>query len=1090
MDRAMSSEARRLSGDQGVETREVFEVDWESLEEEELAFPGFAPVVLRCFSQETRPRNWCLRMITNPWFERVSMTVILVNCVTLGMYRPCLDEKCESQLCQSLQIVDHLIFVFFAVEMVIKMIAMGMWGRGTYLADSWNRLDCFIVVAGALEYCLNVENMNLSAIRTIRVLRPLRAINRIPSMRILVMLLLDTLPMLGNVLLLCFFVFFIFGIVGVQLWKGILRQRCFIPQNFNWNPNINCSSRFDAEPIPTYYYRGMRDFIEKDYICSTPKYSGMHTCDHLPLYRSSNGTECNATLDECSSCVNFNYYYTDCRPGAKNPFQGAISFDNIGLAWVAIFLVISLEAWTDIMYYVQDAHSFWVWIYFVLLIVIGSFFMLNLCLVVIATQFSETKKREMEKMKLERARFHSTSTLASGSFSESASCYTQILKYIAHLYRRTKRRFWRKYKRWRRNRENRGIALHRKRARRRPAGQKGKPREEEEEEEGAALTGLCDLPLGAPRASPEVSDIDLLASPRRPILVRVPSVNSPSPHSGRRRSSVMFCDMVTLHSEGHRTVSSAHLSHESVIEEPENVVEYEPSKPPQQQQQPKQRQQQPSGVSSKGSNTSRSSSIGKMTCRELIALTGAMAALPAGAGSLPMSVYAGLARGPGQRHFSAPTLAFFPVHPESDDSEEWSSGEYDDADDVSEREWPSKKRPSRFRVFSRCWTTFRKYVKMVVEHPYFNRSILFAILINTLSMGVEYHEQARFIVVFFLAQPKELTVAVEMSNLVFSCIFALEMLLKLIAFGIFGYLSDGFNVFDGAIVILSLVELWQSGDGVRQDGSGGGSGLSVLRTFRLLRILKLVRFLPNLRRQLFVMLRTMDNVAVFFALLILFIFIFSVLGMYLFGGKFCVHAETEEECKCSEIHAPNSPCVCDRKNFNTFLWATVTVFMILTQEDWNIVLFNAMEKTSHWAALYFVALMTFGNYVLFNLLVAILVEGFSSEKENREARRGEGMTKIEDGEAEEKDEAEAEDEVEEENTKVAVTETSGLSPSFLELFKGAFYHCQGPNITGVRGLKVKYDEGDEGGCLSSPHLFSLIDFLYPKQRYGYRLHYL
>lgn len=56
-------------------------------------------------------------------------------------------------------------------------------------------------------------------------------------------------------------------------------------------------------------------------------------------------------------------------------------------------------------------------------------------------------------------------------------------------------------------------------------------------------------------------------------------------------------------------------------------------------------------------------------------------------------------------------------------------------------------------------------------------------------------------------------------------------------------------------------------------------------------------------------------------------------------------------------------------------------FQILTQEDWNVVLFNGMEKTSHWAALYFVALMTFGNYVLFNLLVAILVEGFSSEVE-------------------------------------------------------------------------------------------------------------
>ena len=50
------------------------------------------------------------------------------------------------------------------------------------------------------------------------------------GMRILVMLLLDTLPMLGNVLLLCFFVFFIFGIIGVQLWAGLLRQRCYVRQ--------------------------------------------------------------------------------------------------------------------------------------------------------------------------------------------------------------------------------------------------------------------------------------------------------------------------------------------------------------------------------------------------------------------------------------------------------------------------------------------------------------------------------------------------------------------------------------------------------------------------------------------------------------------------------------------------------------------------------------------------------------------------------------------------------------------------------------------------------------------------------------------
>lgn len=55
------------------------------------------------------------------------------------------------------------------------------------------------------------------------------------------------------------------------------------------------------------------------------------------------------------------------------------------------------------------------------------------------------------------------------------------------------------------------------------------------------------------------------------------------------------------------------------------------------------------------------------------------------------------------------------------------------------------------------------------------------------------------------------------------------------------------------------------------------------------------------------------------------------------------------------------------------------MFQILTQEDWNMVLYNGMASTSPCAALYFVALMTFGNYVLFNLLVAILVEGFQAE---------------------------------------------------------------------------------------------------------------
>uniref|UniRef100_A0A4W5JSS0 Ion transport domain-containing protein n=1 Tax=Hucho hucho TaxID=62062 RepID=A0A4W5JSS0_9TELE len=112
-------------------------------------------------------------------------------------------------------------------------------------------------------------------------------------------------------------------------------------------------------------------------------------------------------------------------------------------------------------------------------------------------------------------------------------------------------------------------------------------------------------------------------------------------------------------------------------------------------------------------------------------------------------------------------------------------------------------------------------------------------------------------------QPEELTNVLEISNIVFTSMFTLEMILKLTAFGFFAYLRNPYNIFDGIIVIISVCEIIGQSDG----------GLSVLRTFRLLRVIKLVRFMPALRRQLVVLMKTMDNVATFCMLLMLFIFI-------------------------------------------------------------------------------------------------------------------------------------------------------------------------------------------------------------------------
>ncbi|RVE69364.1 hypothetical protein OJAV_G00077400 [Oryzias javanicus] len=91
--------------------------------------------------------------------------VILLNCVTLGMYQPCENIDCTSDRCQILQAFDAFIYIFFALEMVIKMVALGIFGRRCYLGDTWNRLDFFIVMAGMVEYSLDLQNINLSAIR-------------------------------------------------------------------------------------------------------------------------------------------------------------------------------------------------------------------------------------------------------------------------------------------------------------------------------------------------------------------------------------------------------------------------------------------------------------------------------------------------------------------------------------------------------------------------------------------------------------------------------------------------------------------------------------------------------------------------------------------------------------------------------------------------------------------------------------------------------------------------------------------------------------------------------------------------------------
>lgn len=79
---------------------------------------------------------------------------------------------------------------------------------------------------------------------------------------------------------------------------------------------------------------------DSPFICSAPRENGMLRCHDVPPY-SEGGTDCSAPVGRGSSnsCVNWNQYYNVCRPGEHNPHKGAVNFDNIGYAWIAIFQV-------------------------------------------------------------------------------------------------------------------------------------------------------------------------------------------------------------------------------------------------------------------------------------------------------------------------------------------------------------------------------------------------------------------------------------------------------------------------------------------------------------------------------------------------------------------------------------------------------------------------------------------------------------------------------------------------------------------------------------------------------------------------------
>ncbi|KAK6110339.1 Ion transport family protein [Brugia pahangi] len=306
---------------------------------------------LLCLTLSNPLRKACITIVEWRPFEWLILLMICANCIALAVYQPYPAQDSDTKNI-ILEQIEYLFIVVFTIECVLKVIALGfLFHPGAYLRNAWNILDFIIVVIGLVSTALsrmNIQGFDVKALRAFRVLRPLRLVSGVPSLQVVLNAILRAMIPLLHIALLVMFVIIIYAIIGLELFCGKLHSTCFDPTTGELAQHTpsTCgfaSSAFHCQP--------------------NGHYEGVHWV--------------------CTSNTSW-----------QGPNNGITNFDNFGLAMLTVFQCVSLEGWTDVMYWVNDAVGReWPWIYFVTLVILGSFFVLNLVLGVLSGEFSKEREK-------------------------------------------------------------------------------------------------------------------------------------------------------------------------------------------------------------------------------------------------------------------------------------------------------------------------------------------------------------------------------------------------------------------------------------------------------------------------------------------------------------------------------------------------------------------------------------------------------------------------------------------------------------------------------------------------------------------------
>ncbi|ELT95078.1 hypothetical protein CAPTEDRAFT_210954 [Capitella teleta] len=311
---------------------------------------------LFCLSPFNPLRRTAVYVLTHPLFSLFVMVIILTNCVFMAMSRPC-----------KLFAHREIFTAMYTFEVLVKILARGFILKPfTYLRDAWNWLDFVVVTLAYIQMAFPLGN--LAALRTFRVLRALKTVAVVPGLKTIVGALMEAVRRLRDVMILSVFVLAIFALVGLQIYQGALKLKCIKDPDEAWLENSTMEERESWKLNESNWFRP--EGAKEPLVCGLTLKS--------PCF---------------SSCPpNFT-----CEQKGSNPNYGYTSFDNFGWAMLCAFRLMTQDYWENLYQLVIRAQGRIHIIFFILVIFMGSFYLVNLILAIVAMSYDEQQKQDQEE---------------------------------------------------------------------------------------------------------------------------------------------------------------------------------------------------------------------------------------------------------------------------------------------------------------------------------------------------------------------------------------------------------------------------------------------------------------------------------------------------------------------------------------------------------------------------------------------------------------------------------------------------------------------------------------------------------------------